>query len=74
MFKFTIRELLLLTLVFGMGIGWIIDNRTKAAKIEVLRDEVRGLIDSVGVHGVILPDGEVIRATGYDGPVMQGRG
>ena len=27
MFRFTIRELLLLTVIFGMGIGWWTDHR-----------------------------------------------
>ena len=30
MFRFTIRELVLLTLVVAMGVGWFIDHRAQA--------------------------------------------
>ena len=32
MFRFTIRELVLLTLVVGMGVGWGIGRRVKGCK------------------------------------------
>ena len=45
MFRFTIRELVLLTLVVAMGVGWWIDrNRLQARwsnRIDVLRVEIR---------------------------------
>ncbi|HZL91303.1 MAG TPA: hypothetical protein VFB96_23250 [Pirellulaceae bacterium] len=34
MFKFTIRELLLLTLVVGMGLGWAIRERQLQAEMQ----------------------------------------
>ena len=72
MFKFTIRELMLLTLVVALAAGWIIDNGSKAAKIDALRTHVEGVLITSNVKGVILSDGEVIRAPGYDGPVIGG--
>jgi hypothetical protein len=38
MFRFTIRELVLLTLVVGMGVGWWIDSNTKAADMYKSRE------------------------------------
>jgi hypothetical protein len=37
MFRFTIRELVLLTLVVAMGVGWWIDHRTLAPDAELHR-------------------------------------
>jgi len=34
MFRFTIRELVLLTLVVAMGVGWWLDRRTLRREIE----------------------------------------
>ena len=37
MFRFTIRELVLLTLVVAMGAGWWLDRRMSQAKIATYR-------------------------------------
>lgn len=37
MFRFTIRELVLLTLVAAMGAGWFVDRWSQATTIEVER-------------------------------------
>ena len=38
MFKFTIRELLLLTVIVGMGIGWWAERRNAQRRIEAIRE------------------------------------
>ena len=40
MFKFTIRELMLLTLVVGMGIGWAIRARQYSTQLAAKDDEI----------------------------------
>jgi hypothetical protein len=37
MFRFTIRELVLLTLIVAMGVGWWLDHRTLAPDAELHR-------------------------------------
>ena len=34
MFRFSIRELLLVTLVVGLGVGWLVDHRAQVANSE----------------------------------------
>ena len=48
MFRFSIRELMLVTLVVGLGIGWFLQWRTLAHRharrgeyVEALKDELR---------------------------------
>jgi hypothetical protein len=77
MFKFTIRELLLLTLVVALAAGWIIDNRIKTAKMKSLRWGLQWELDINARllghgEGVVLPDGEPVRSSGYHGPILGG--
>jgi hypothetical protein len=39
MFRFTIRELVLLTLVVAMGVGWWLDSRSNRIALDALRNE-----------------------------------
>jgi hypothetical protein len=41
MFKFTIRDLLWLTLVVGMGVGWGLDRGTLATALTDCRQEMQ---------------------------------
>jgi hypothetical protein len=43
MFRFTIRELVLLTLVVAMGVGWWIDRSRLREQNRTLRDEQKVL-------------------------------
>ncbi len=43
MFRFTIRELVLLTLVVAMGVGWWIDRSRLSVQNSALRDEQKVL-------------------------------
>jgi hypothetical protein len=38
MFKFTIRELLLLTVIVAMGVGWWVDRGRLAEELEFIKD------------------------------------
>jgi len=42
MFHFTIRDLLWLTLVVALAVGWWIDQRTKARRIDELEQAASG--------------------------------
>jgi len=39
MFRFTIRELVLLTLVVALGVGWWLDHRGLEQQIDSIRSE-----------------------------------
>jgi lipopolysaccharide export system protein LptC len=38
MFRFTIRELVLLTLIVAMGVGWWLDHQRQASEIQKLKN------------------------------------
>jgi hypothetical protein len=68
MFKFTIRELLLLTVIGALGVGWGSDSWRNSRKKLALRQGLTCALfqcsiqnDNVEV-GVRLPDGELISA------------
>ena len=43
MFRFTIRDVLWLTVVVALAVGWWIEHRSQTAKVEALDKEVRHL-------------------------------
>jgi hypothetical protein len=49
MFRFTIRELVLLTLVVAMGVGWWLDHAAKAVSAEAENDAT--FLAQVAIHG-----------------------
>ena len=58
--KFTIRDLLWLTVVVALGVAWWIDHRSQAECIDVLREHAEKLwplnsdnYDSLGQIGVV---------------------
>jgi hypothetical protein len=86
MFRFTIRELVLLTLVVAMGVGWwlnwLADRRQlerASSKSEMLREELQLILyhyeqDTGKRIGIQLPDGEFIRSKEPKGLLLSGRG
>ena len=59
MLKFSIRDVILLTLVVAMGLGWWANHRAMQAENELLREQVQKLqfltvggLDSPEVKGV----------------------
>ena len=44
MFKFTVRELVLLTLVVRIGVDWSLDRRSLASSLKTANDGQRGWI------------------------------
>jgi hypothetical protein len=40
MFRFTIRDVLWLTVVVSLGCGWMLDNRTKKGELARLREDL----------------------------------
>ena len=49
MFRFTIRELLILTLSVGLGTGWWLEHRASAANAEAAQDAK--FLAQVSIHG-----------------------
>ena len=41
MFRFSVRELLLLTLVVGIGVAWFLDRRSLAISKEIADDQLQ---------------------------------
>jgi hypothetical protein len=39
MFRFSIRELILVTLVVALGLGWGADRKTAASKVQIMKKE-----------------------------------
>ena len=52
MFRFSIRELLLVTLVFGLGLGWGMNRQSATLKhdLETMRATVRIDDDGITTH------------------------
>ena len=79
MFRFTIRELVLLTLVVAMGAAWWVDHRQiegTSSKSDELRQELRSVMydykRASGNHlGIQLSDGEFIRSQAPQGILLR---
>ena len=80
--RFTIREILLITLIVALGLGWWVDHRRIAGVVEknkMLRDALQSTLNSfqriTGDNlGIQLPDGEFFHSGKPDGVVLEGRG
>jgi hypothetical protein len=68
MFRFTIRELVLLTLVVAMGVGWWIDRSRLSVQNSALIDEAKVLrfeaLRAREIRGEIILPANRPRATG----------
>ena len=53
MFRFSIRELMLVTLVVGLGLGWWADRKAAAAKMRVMKEEFTTACVFLGESGGI---------------------
>ena len=47
MFRFSIREMMLVTAMFGLGLGWFLDHRAQAADAALYKDNSRYLRESI---------------------------
>jgi hypothetical protein len=80
MFKFTIRELLLLTLVVGLAVGWWLHyrkNQSLASENRMLRNELQSALDAFELNtgegiGTQLPNGEYFHYRDHHGIIMKG--
>lgn len=61
MFRFTIRELVLLTLVVAMGVAWWIDRHTQAAAAREARDDAIAIAELTSGRVVGLENLDLIR-------------
>ena len=62
MFRFTIRELVLVTVIVAMGVGWWADRRNVARSRDYFQEAARTLhihqeVDAEGTVSIVFPDG-----------------
>ncbi len=82
MFRFTIRELVLLSIVIALALGWGLDHtRIEAtmAKAAMLRDALQSTLydyeqQTGNCLSIQLPDGEFIQSRKPTGILLGGRG
>jgi hypothetical protein len=61
MFRFTIREMVLLTMVVGMGVGWWLDRSTQARAVKEARNDAIAIAEFTSGRVFGLENSDLIR-------------
>jgi len=59
MFRFTIRELLILTVTAGLAVGWWVDHQAQVSQMDFLGGKMRSLVIALEMREAMMGWGKV---------------